>query len=373
MVKRKNKYFGSTLTYFIIIVSFILIRLASFYNLLSFMGDYATYVFNIVLQVGLMFMLPIFLYSYFIKQKPVETLKTYGFKKTKLSAIGIAIIIGLIVFILNIGVSSFFSLILSILGYEKLSGSAPVENYTIIMLISNLFFVAVLPAICEEVTHRGMLIDGFSKLGYKKTILFSALLFGLTHLNIEQFFYASAIGALLGFITMTTGNILPAIIIHFINNAVSVVINYAIATNPAFSNAYNGFFLGMTQENFVLVISALFFVISFLLLILGYLMYALFKETTVHELNQLAEAETKKQLRAELMDERPKQVKPNFTDIPFRIVRGNRSFNVYVSSKTLRHPIKQIYFPSLYQKTFFIASFITGVLLTISTFIWGVL
>lgn len=371
-LKQKSKFFSANLTYFILIIGFIVIRLLSSLNALEFLGNYGTYVLNLVLQVGLMFLLPLFLYSFLTREKPKNVMQNFGLRKIKFSAIGIAVAIGIIVYVLNIGVSSFFATILSLFGYEKLS-STTITSYSVGELIINLIFTGLLPAFCEEFTHRGMLVDGYSKLGYKKAIFFSALLFGLTHLNIEQFFYATIIGVLLAFITMITGNIFPAMIIHFMNNAINVFVSFAVVNFKSFANFYNSIFDAMSKNNFLVVISALFFIISTLILVLIFLVYMLFKKTTVAELNALAEKETKKQLRAELMDEYPQEVKPDVNSIPFQVFNANRTINIYISSQTLRHPIKQVYFPSLREKTFFIASLVTAIFVTIATFIWGIL
>lgn len=366
--KQNTKFYGANLTYFILIVGFIFIRLFSYLGVFDFLGDGESYILNLILQVGLMFLLPVFFYSFLIKEKPKNTLKNFGVKKIKLSAVGIAIIIGMIVFVLNIGVSSFFSFFLSLIGYEKLPTTQS-ETYTIAMLVINLIFTGVLPAICEEITHRGMLIDGFDKLGYKKAIIFSAILFGLTHLNIEQFFYATIIGVLLAFITMITGNIIPAMIIHFVNNAINVVISYALINNLSFKTFYNSIFTSLTQNNFFVIMFILFFIIGVLLLLLAFLLYLLFKETAVAEINELAKEETKKQLRANLMEEPVEATSANM----FKILRDNRTINIYISSKSLKHPLKQIYFPTLHEKAFFLASFIAGGFVTIATLIWGLL
>lgn len=374
MFKQKlNRFTASTFTYFILIIGFILIRLASYFKLFDFMGSYGNNILNIILQVGLMFLMPIFLYSFLIKEKPKETMKTFGFKKIKPKAILIAFALGIVVYILNILVSTFFSYILILLGYEKGAGGGSTETYTIATLILNLVFTAILPAICEEVTHRGMLVDGLSKLGYKKAILFSSLLFGLTHLNIDQFFYASIIGALLGFITMSTGNLWPAIIIHFMNNALNVFVDYFHKTSIAFKNVYNNIFETIFGSNFFSSVSLLFLIISILLLLLSYLVLKLFKETTVHELGELAQEESKKQLRAEFMNEPFVSLPKNPMDIPVKVVREGKTFQVFVSSSTLRHPIKQSFFPKLWEKAFFISSLITAGFVTLATFIWGLL
>jgi membrane protease YdiL (CAAX protease family) len=369
-----NKFTAASFTYFILIIGFILIRLASYFQAFNFLGAYGGYVLDLVLQVGLMLLMPLFFYSFLIKQKPRETAKTFGFKKINTNAIAISIILGAIVFVLNIAVSAFFAYFLALLGYEKSTVVSAPETYTILTLITNLIFTAILPSICEEVMHRGMLVDGFSKLGYKKAIIYSAVLFGLTHLNIDQFFYATVIGVLLGFITISTGNIFPAIIIHFMNNAINVVINYAVNTSVAFKNAYNAFWNNLFGGGFLVSMFSIFVFITLLLLLMSYLLYRLFKETTINELETIAQEQAKKHMRAELMgDLIEPQSQPQTNGIPFLVSKQGKSFQIFVNSTTLRHPIKQTFFPTLRQKTFFIASWATAIFVTVATLIWGFL
>ena len=87
--------------------------------------------------------------------------------------------------------------------------------------------VAVLPAICEETTHRGLLIHGYSMLGIKRAVIYSSLMFGLMHLNINQFFYATILGFLIALSTLMSKSIIPAMIIHFMNNFISTYISFA--------------------------------------------------------------------------------------------------------------------------------------------------
>ena len=81
--------------------------------------------------------------------------------------------------------------------------------------------VAVMPAMFEEFSHRGMLLSGFSKISSMKAVVLSGLLFGLMHLNINQFFYAFVVGMLLATVALITRSIWPSVIIHFINNGFS--------------------------------------------------------------------------------------------------------------------------------------------------------
>ena len=60
----KNKVVRSTLIcYLLIAVVFVAIRTLSAFGLLNFLGAWADYVFNIVVQIGLLLCVSIFLFS----------------------------------------------------------------------------------------------------------------------------------------------------------------------------------------------------------------------------------------------------------------------------------------------------------------------
>lgn len=87
---------------------------------------------------------------------------------------------------------------------------------------------ALLPAVFEELTHRGLLIDALSDRGNEiETVLLSGLLFGAMHTNIMQFLYASLGGMLFAFLVLKTNSIYPAMLLHFCNNAFSHIESYA--------------------------------------------------------------------------------------------------------------------------------------------------
>lgn len=81
------------------------------------------------------------------------------------------------------------------------------------------FHVALTPAICEEIMFRGLILRVLEhRFGTKKAIVFSGFLFGLYHLRINQLLVLSIIGMLLAWITIRSGSLYPAMIIHAINN-----------------------------------------------------------------------------------------------------------------------------------------------------------
>ena len=79
-------------------------------------------------------------------------------------------------------------------------------------------YALVIAPIMEELFFRKLLIDRLSYLGDITCVVVSGLAFGLFHQNIEQFFYATLLGALLAFVYLKTGKILYTMLIHSIIN-----------------------------------------------------------------------------------------------------------------------------------------------------------
>jgi sodium transport system permease protein len=91
-----------------------------------------------------------------------------------------------------------------------------------------LLLIAVVPAVCEELAFRGFILSGFRHLGHRRrAIVYSALLFGLTHGIIQQSLIASLVGLVLGYIAVQSGSILPCMVFHVSHNAL-VILNSRI-------------------------------------------------------------------------------------------------------------------------------------------------
>jgi membrane protease YdiL (CAAX protease family) len=92
-------------------------------------------------------------------------------------------------------------------------------------IIINVFIIALLPAICEEICFRGALqriviqITRNAWLG----IIVTAIFFSALHLQFQGFLPRMFLGMILGAIYWYSGSLWPSIVAHFINNAVQVV------------------------------------------------------------------------------------------------------------------------------------------------------
>jgi len=79
--------------------------------------------------------------------------------------------------------------------------------------------IVIIAPIVEELIFRGVIMAGFSRIYHPVfAIFFSALLFGLFHLNPWQFPAAFALGLVLGWIRIRTGSVLACIAGHAIHN-----------------------------------------------------------------------------------------------------------------------------------------------------------
>lgn len=96
--------------------------------------------------------------------------------------------------------------------------------------------VSILPALVEEFAFRGVILSIFRKHSDSLAILISGVMFGLMHGNFTQIPFALVVGLILGFITVKTNTLVPAIIIHFLNNGLSVTLTL-LTTNTDLSEA----------------------------------------------------------------------------------------------------------------------------------------
>ncbi len=93
-------------------------------------------------------------------------------------------------------------------------------------IVGVFFVIAVTPAICEEMLFRGMLFHSM-KARYRMPVAIGAVatLFGLYHMSLVKFIPTGLLGLLLCYMVYATGSIYPAMMMHCINNALSVFIS----------------------------------------------------------------------------------------------------------------------------------------------------
>ena len=100
-----------------------------------------------------------------------------------------------------------------------ISAGNPILGYaTDNSIIPKVLFMVILAPMIEEYIFRKQLIDRMHIYGEKLAVVTSAVMFGLFHGNLSQFFYAFALGLVFGYVYLKTGKLRYSIGLHmFIN------------------------------------------------------------------------------------------------------------------------------------------------------------
>jgi len=93
------------------------------------------------------------------------------------------------------------------------------------VLCANLLAIAVVPAVCEELLFRGVLLSWLKNSFHRKhlAVWLSAVVFSAFHVQFFGFFPRMLLGVYLGYLYLWSGSLWTPIIAHFLNNAVAVV------------------------------------------------------------------------------------------------------------------------------------------------------
>jgi membrane protease YdiL (CAAX protease family) len=82
--------------------------------------------------------------------------------------------------------------------------------------------IAVLPGVCEEILFRGFIIRFFESNGKWISILVSAALFALFHLDPYRFLPVLLLGILLGWLLIKSNSIYISMFSHAVNNSLAL-------------------------------------------------------------------------------------------------------------------------------------------------------
>lgn len=95
-------------------------------------------------------------------------------------------------------------------------------------LLVNLLVIALIPAIGEELTFRGVLQQSLVRRckNHHVGIILSAAIFSFIHFQFYGFLPRMFLGIILGYLFYYSGSLWVSILMHFINNGTAVVIAY---------------------------------------------------------------------------------------------------------------------------------------------------
>jgi membrane protease YdiL (CAAX protease family) len=99
---------------------------------------------------------------------------------------------------------------------------------TVWIFLANLFIIAILPGIGEELIFRGVLQKqlGFILKNKVVAIWIAAFIFSAIHLQFEGFLPRFVLGVVLGYLYYWTGNLWITMIAHAFNNGIQIILIY---------------------------------------------------------------------------------------------------------------------------------------------------
>ncbi len=123
-------------------------------------------------------------------------------------------------------------------------------------LLVNLFVIALLASLSEELLFRGVILQMFynSTRNIHLAVLISAILFSALHMQFYGFLPRTVLGIIFGYLFVWSGSLWIPIILHFIFNGISVVAAYLFEIGYIQTD-FESF--GTQQNNFVVLGSAL--------------------------------------------------------------------------------------------------------------------
>ncbi|MBE6887566.1 MAG: CPBP family intramembrane metalloprotease [Ruminococcaceae bacterium] len=142
------------------------------------------------------------------------------FRKTDTATTLAAVFYG---YLLIIAASFANSLVLALLKKAGLEFAAQTVSIPQKPLHAVLYFayVCLLPPLLEEIFTRGYLLNAFKNWGRSFAIVVSSLCFALLHSSMENFVVYFCCGIILAQVYLTFDSLLPAMLLHCLNNSIS--------------------------------------------------------------------------------------------------------------------------------------------------------
>ena len=217
-VKPLSPLFGGA-TYSVNVLLYLVLTLvaAGIISIFSITGDGLSYVQLLVSPVAIAATTLIF---FCVTRQPAKEILPVR-TKPKYYLIGLMLIFGLL-----FSLSSLNDLLVKLfemMGYTRKGQNLP--DFTGWKIVPALIVIAIIPATMEEILFRGLILNSTQKgSGSILAIVFSGLCFSLYHGSVEQTVYQFICGCLFAFLAVRSHSVLPSIVIHFLNNAIIIIL-----------------------------------------------------------------------------------------------------------------------------------------------------
>ncbi len=97
-----------------------------------------------------------------------------------------------------------------------------ISELTLYPFFVQVLLIAVIPALTEEFIFRGLFYHSYRRNGIVGAAIFSAIVFGVAHFNVNQFCYATVMGVVFAYLVEATGSMWSSMLAHFAFNTYSI-------------------------------------------------------------------------------------------------------------------------------------------------------
>lgn len=160
-----------------------------------------------------------------LKLKRVGIKEVFPVKcKPKYYIIGILLIFGLL---FSLGwVNELSVRFFKLFGYVPRGEGSYLPDLSGAKIVPALLVIALIPAVTEEAMFRGIILNCCeNSAGSIRTVFIVGFCFALFHASPEQTVYQFICGCVFALIAVRSGSILPSVTMHFINNALIIILN----------------------------------------------------------------------------------------------------------------------------------------------------
>ncbi|MEG1845286.1 MAG: type II CAAX endopeptidase family protein [Oscillospiraceae bacterium] len=223
-LKKISKIVGLAVIFFTVLNHIIPMLLAIIPKFISTYKASDIFALSIDIIFGMVVILIPFLVGYFVlkKDKKIKVLPLgtpYNY-----SAFFLLIFAGLMICMLGSYATGIFSgVVENLFGIRFTQPEDNTKLTSVAVIILYIVRAAFIPALIEEFAIRGVVMQPLRKYGDMFAIIMSSFVFSIMHGNMVQIPFAFIAGIAIGYAVITTGSMWTGIIIHFLNNLCSVI------------------------------------------------------------------------------------------------------------------------------------------------------
>ncbi|MDE5867056.1 MAG: CPBP family intramembrane metalloprotease [Lachnospiraceae bacterium] len=163
----------------------------------------------------------IFAITSYMKSGAVSFNEFLGFHKIKISTFFMVILFTFLLMPMTSAINA-ISMLFVDNAVESISGDVLQMPFLVM-----LFMIAIFGPFSEEFVFRGIIFRGYKNSGsVLQAVIWSAVLFGVMHLNFNQAAYAIAMGFMCALVVEASGSLWASVVAHMVFNAPSVFTMY---------------------------------------------------------------------------------------------------------------------------------------------------